>query len=111
MDLTVFAVLLLLLGAVCERCMHGLEADRVSSVPGHYISPSDKIMSPCTKKLSDLKGKRFKKWVSLVLCFLLSDLSIRRKKTFSDTNMHRSVLASLRTLLPRPLARNRLKAD
>ncbi|PGG96481.1 hypothetical protein AJ79_09571 [Helicocarpus griseus UAMH5409] len=27
---------------------------------GHYISPSDGIMSPCTKKLSDLKGKRFK---------------------------------------------------
>ncbi|OXV11319.1 hypothetical protein Egran_00921 [Elaphomyces granulatus] len=26
-----------------------------------YISPSDNIMSPCTKKLSDLKGKRFKK--------------------------------------------------
>ncbi|KAI1944281.1 hypothetical protein LOZ57_004958 [Ophidiomyces ophidiicola] len=28
--------------------------------PGHYISPSDGIMSPCTKKLSDLKGKKFK---------------------------------------------------
>ncbi|WEW56586.1 hypothetical protein PRK78_002033 [Emydomyces testavorans] len=27
---------------------------------GHYISPSDGIMSPCTKKLSDLKGKKFK---------------------------------------------------
>ena len=26
-----------------------------------YVSPSDDIMSPCTKKLSDLKGKRFKK--------------------------------------------------
>ncbi|KAL1995209.1 hypothetical protein VTN49DRAFT_1396 [Thermomyces lanuginosus] len=25
-----------------------------------YVSPSDNIMSPCTKKLSDLKGKRFK---------------------------------------------------
>ncbi|KAH8702522.1 hypothetical protein BGW36DRAFT_373015 [Talaromyces proteolyticus] len=25
-----------------------------------YVSPSDDIMSPCTKKLSDLKGKRFK---------------------------------------------------
>ncbi|OJD22630.1 hypothetical protein ACJ73_06021 [Blastomyces percursus] len=30
------------------------------SEKGHYISPSDGIMSPCTKKLSDLKGKRFK---------------------------------------------------
>ncbi|PGH23408.1 hypothetical protein AJ80_02518 [Polytolypa hystricis UAMH7299] len=28
--------------------------------PGHYVSPSDGIMSPCTKKLSDLKTKRFK---------------------------------------------------
>ncbi|KAL2219858.1 Spo12 family-domain-containing protein [Thermoascus aurantiacus ATCC 26904] len=27
---------------------------------GTYVSPSDDIMSPCTKKLSDLKGKRFK---------------------------------------------------
>jgi hypothetical protein len=27
-----------------------------------YVSPSDDIMSPCTKKLSDLKGKRFKKY-------------------------------------------------
>ncbi|PKY05444.1 hypothetical protein P168DRAFT_295902 [Aspergillus campestris IBT 28561] len=26
-----------------------------------YVSPSDDIMSPCSKKLSDLKGKRFKK--------------------------------------------------
>ncbi|CRG87091.1 Spo12 family protein [Talaromyces islandicus] len=25
-----------------------------------YVSPSDDIMSPCTKKLSDLKTKRFK---------------------------------------------------
>ncbi|GFF28159.1 protein BNS1 [Aspergillus udagawae] len=25
-----------------------------------YVSPSDDIMSPCSKKLSDLKGKRFK---------------------------------------------------
>ncbi|KAI9924441.1 hypothetical protein ASPWEDRAFT_167419 [Aspergillus wentii DTO 134E9] len=25
-----------------------------------YVSPSDELMSPCTKKLSDLKGKRFK---------------------------------------------------
>ncbi|KAJ5182728.1 Spo12 [Penicillium capsulatum] len=28
--------------------------------PGAYVSPSDDIMSPCTKKLSDIKGKRFK---------------------------------------------------
>ncbi|KAJ5573652.1 Spo12 [Penicillium hispanicum] len=28
--------------------------------PTAYVSPSDDIMSPCTKKLSDLKGKRFK---------------------------------------------------
>ncbi|KAJ5657737.1 Spo12 [Penicillium longicatenatum] len=28
--------------------------------PAAYISPSDDIMSPCTKKLSDIKGKRFK---------------------------------------------------
>ncbi|KAJ5495394.1 hypothetical protein N7539_000510 [Penicillium diatomitis] len=25
-----------------------------------YVSPSDDIMSPCTKKLSDIKSKRFK---------------------------------------------------
>lgn len=29
--------------------------------PSAYVSPSDDIMSPCTKKLSDIKGKRFKK--------------------------------------------------
>lgn len=29
--------------------------------PANYVSPSDDIMSPCSKKLSDLKGKRFKK--------------------------------------------------
>ncbi|KAL2379989.1 hypothetical protein RJZ90_004892 [Blastomyces dermatitidis] len=34
------------------------------SEKGHYISPSDGIMSPCTKKLSDLKGKRFKKYAA-----------------------------------------------
>ncbi|KAJ5512336.1 Spo12 [Penicillium fimorum] len=28
--------------------------------PASYVSPSDDIMSPCTKKLSDIKGKRFK---------------------------------------------------
>ncbi|KAJ5833734.1 Spo12 [Penicillium riverlandense] len=28
--------------------------------PTAYVSPSDDIMSPCTKKLSDIKGKRFK---------------------------------------------------
>ncbi|KAJ5752028.1 Spo12 [Penicillium odoratum] len=31
--------------------------------PAAYVSPSDDIMSPCTKKLSDIKGKRFKKYV------------------------------------------------
>lgn len=34
-----------------------------SRQPTAYVSPSDDIMSPCTKKLSDLKGKRFKKYV------------------------------------------------
>lgn len=28
-----------------------------------YVSPSDDIMSPCSKKLSHLKGKRFQKYV------------------------------------------------
>ncbi|KAJ5099779.1 Spo12 [Penicillium argentinense] len=28
--------------------------------PTAYVSPSDDIMSPCSKKLSDIKGKRFK---------------------------------------------------
>ncbi|KAL3446273.1 hypothetical protein BJX65DRAFT_296507 [Aspergillus insuetus] len=28
-----------------------------------YVSPSDELMSPCSKKLSDIKGKRFKKYV------------------------------------------------
>ncbi|KAJ5134613.1 Spo12 [Penicillium atrosanguineum] len=28
--------------------------------PTAYVSPSDELMSPCTKKLSDIKGKRFK---------------------------------------------------
>ncbi|KAL4980211.1 hypothetical protein BDW66DRAFT_156805 [Aspergillus desertorum] len=32
-----------------------------------YVSPSDDIMSPCSKKLSDLKGKRFKKYVNMLL--------------------------------------------
>lgn len=31
--------------------------------PQTYVSPSDDIMSHCSKKLSDLKGKRFKKYV------------------------------------------------
>jgi hypothetical protein len=31
-----------------------------------YVSPSDNIMSPCSKKLSDLKGKRFKKYARLI---------------------------------------------
>ncbi|KAL9636795.1 MAG: hypothetical protein Q9164_002606 [Protoblastenia rupestris] len=29
-----------------------------------YISPSDNIMSPCTKKLSEYKSKHFMKYVS-----------------------------------------------
>ncbi|OJJ48865.1 hypothetical protein ASPZODRAFT_60310 [Penicilliopsis zonata CBS 506.65] len=33
-----------------------------ASAQAAYVSPSDDIMSPCTKKLSDLKGKRFKKY-------------------------------------------------
>jgi len=42
-----------------------------------YVSPSDTIMSPCTKKLAGLRGKRFAKWDSLssfiarILGFLL----------------------------------------
>ncbi|CAL5871808.1 uncharacterized protein PFLUO_LOCUS6061 [Penicillium psychrofluorescens] len=35
-----------------------LESD--DKQPTAYVSPSDDIMSPCTKKLSDIKGKRFK---------------------------------------------------
>ncbi|KAJ6028085.1 Spo12 [Penicillium herquei] len=34
--------------------------DNGEKQPGAYVSPSDDIMSPCTKKLSDIKGKRFK---------------------------------------------------
>lgn len=41
-----------------------------------YVSPSDDIVSPCTKKLSDLKGKRFKKYVDAVCTlFCAWDLS------------------------------------
>ncbi|KAL6232139.1 hypothetical protein BDW75DRAFT_233028 [Aspergillus navahoensis] len=35
-----------------------------------YVSPSDDIMSPCSKKLSDLKGKRFKKIPSIAQPFV-----------------------------------------
>lgn len=35
--------------------------------PTAYVSPSDELMSPCTKKLSDIKGKRFKKYVLSML--------------------------------------------
>ncbi|GMF75889.1 unnamed protein product [Aspergillus oryzae] len=35
----------------------------------NYVSPSDDIMSPCSKKLSDLKGKRFKKYVYSRIAF------------------------------------------
>lgn len=41
-----------------------LETNRTRN-QASYVSPSDDIMSPCSKKLSDLKGKRFKKYVSL----------------------------------------------
>ncbi|KAJ5287178.1 Spo12 [Penicillium angulare] len=34
--------------------------DNGEKQPGAYVSPSDELMSPCTKKLSDIKGKRFK---------------------------------------------------
>lgn len=36
-----------------------------------YVSPSDDIMSPCSKKLSDLKGKRFKKYAFQYIRLLL----------------------------------------
>ncbi|KAL2865654.1 uncharacterized protein BJX67DRAFT_373045 [Aspergillus lucknowensis] len=42
-----------------------------------YVSPSDDIMSPCSKKLSDLKGRRFKKIPPIALPFV----SERAKKT------------------------------
>ncbi|KAL2825624.1 hypothetical protein BDW59DRAFT_172257 [Aspergillus cavernicola] len=42
-----------------------------------YVSPSDDIMSPCSKKLSDLKGKRFKKIPPIAQPFV----SDRAKKT------------------------------
>ncbi|OQE17038.1 hypothetical protein PENSTE_c022G01314 [Penicillium steckii] len=34
--------------------------DNGEKQPTSYVSPSDDIMSPCSKKLSDIKGKRFK---------------------------------------------------
>lgn len=39
--------------------------------PTSYVSPSDDIMSPCTKKLSDIKGKRFKKYVFSIPDYVL----------------------------------------
>ncbi|KAL4919426.1 hypothetical protein BDW62DRAFT_209661 [Aspergillus aurantiobrunneus] len=45
--------------------------------PANYVSPSDDIMSPCSKKLSDLKGKRFKKIPPIAQPFV----SDRAKKT------------------------------
>ncbi|KAL4928686.1 uncharacterized protein BDV17DRAFT_281783 [Aspergillus undulatus] len=42
-----------------------------------YVSPSDDIMSPCSKKLNDLKGKRFKKIPPIAQPFV----SDRAKKT------------------------------
>jgi len=41
----------------------------MSRAQSTYVSPSDNIMSPCTKKLSDLKGKRFKKYIDLFPTF------------------------------------------
>ncbi|EED18186.1 conserved hypothetical protein [Talaromyces stipitatus ATCC 10500] len=45
--------------ALQEKLQNGGGADDQSN-RANYVSPSDDIMSPCTKKLSDLKGKRFK---------------------------------------------------
>ncbi|KAJ5176954.1 uncharacterized protein N7482_002831 [Penicillium canariense] len=42
-----------------RQMMQG-KLDSGEKQPTAYVSPSDDIMSPCTKKLSDIKGKRFK---------------------------------------------------
>ncbi|KAK2766001.1 hypothetical protein FQN54_007516 [Arachnomyces sp. PD_36] len=52
-------------GAADEKAMpqkqNGfLRPSEIQQNQSHYVSPSDGIMSPCTKKLSDLKGKRFR---------------------------------------------------
>ncbi|EEA24441.1 hypothetical protein TMatcc_007542 [Talaromyces marneffei ATCC 18224] len=41
-----------------DKLQNGVADDQSNNAS--YVSPSDDIMSPCTKKLSDLKGKRFK---------------------------------------------------
>ena len=47
-----------------------------------YVSPSDDIMSPCSKKLSDLKGKRFKKYVPC-LVYVFPGSSLDRANVLS----------------------------
>ena len=44
-------------------------------VANKYISPSDNIMSPCTQKLSALRGKQFGKFVSRLSFFSFVFLS------------------------------------
>ncbi|KUL84712.1 hypothetical protein ZTR_07627 [Talaromyces verruculosus] len=44
--------------ALQDKLQNGVADDQSNNAS--YVSPSDDIMSPCTKKLSDLKGKRFK---------------------------------------------------
>lgn len=77
--------------------------------PTAYVSPSDDIMSPCTKKLSDLKGKRFKKyatvsgsWLSSVNIHFTAPASLK----LSSLNSARRAMSNLR--LPRAVQLNRL---
>ncbi|KAJ0420866.1 hypothetical protein BJY00DRAFT_301182 [Aspergillus carlsbadensis] len=45
-----------------EKCVFFLGTNmRCNRQQASYVSPSDELMSPCSKKLSDIKGKRFKK--------------------------------------------------
>ncbi|KAJ5191684.1 Spo12 [Penicillium cinerascens] len=44
----------------CHRQTLQGKLDNDEKQPTAYVSPSDELMSPCTKKLSDIKGKRFK---------------------------------------------------
>lgn len=61
-------------------------------VANKYISPSDNIMSPCTQKLSALRGKQFGKFVSRLSFFsfvflsssLLQPVFCVRSISFSD---------------------------
>lgn len=43
-----------------------------------YVSPSDEIMSPCSKKLSDIKGKRFKKYAFFSALSVMPDATAFR---------------------------------